>query len=548
MFTMEVVNEKVLSRARGTNPTMGKGAMGIPSRTIVQAQLETTQPGDRYEQEADAAAALVMRRLEGGSFPSPSVQPAMPSVACFGGGGIRLSTQMESQLSAMSGGGHSMPAALQQRMESGFGRSLSDVRLHTDAPAADLSAQLHAKAFAHGNDIYFAHGQYQPETSDGQHLIAHEVAHTMQQSGVVGREPNALASYEPTMCEIDFTNSLVSANDNKGRYDDLIYATKKTIDNPPVNSGITVAIVLSSSADHNGAFAGEFSAKRIGGIHNLVGIHGRTVGECERLLIQTAAIGPLQNLIIAGHGNWNKIKLSDTEFFTIESEKSASTISFFKTVDGLMAYARDLIPGLQQSIYLDACLTNSHRHEGMSRMNFKEVFESHISGKVKFYANSASSGYQIFALNSMGQMTVQDSFDPTILKDVYGGDEYRNGRFRSIAHEWFEKRNVDWLKTQLNGVINEINAGYGDKSNRMCVTGRILHFLKDMIRYVDSAEYKQGEEHFRLIVVPYMLYMAGDYLYGNREWNGATCKGGFTHAIHWIIANSKKKAKAELGL
>ena len=55
--------------------------------------------------------------------------------------------------------------------------------MHTDSTAHDLNHAVSAKAFATGTDVYFAKDQYKPNTSDGDKLIAHELAHVVQQRG-----------------------------------------------------------------------------------------------------------------------------------------------------------------------------------------------------------------------------------------------------------------------------------------------------------------------------------------------------------------------------
>jgi len=79
--------------------------------------------------------------------------------------------------------GRPLESGVRARMERGFGRSLSDVRLHTDGEAARLAGSLSARAFTVGNDIAFGAGQYRPDTLVGDLLIAHELAHTCQQAG-----------------------------------------------------------------------------------------------------------------------------------------------------------------------------------------------------------------------------------------------------------------------------------------------------------------------------------------------------------------------------
>lgn len=76
---------------------------------------------------------------------------------------------------------HLDPAA---QSESGplLGSTLTGVHLHTDAAAAAEAERLGARAFTRGEDIYFNAGEYAPATTDGQKLLAHELAHVLQQS------------------------------------------------------------------------------------------------------------------------------------------------------------------------------------------------------------------------------------------------------------------------------------------------------------------------------------------------------------------------------
>ncbi len=69
-------------------------------------------------------------------------------------------------------------------MESRFGHDFGQVRIHDDAQAAASARAVHAHAYTVGQDIVFAPGRYEPETARGQHLLAHELAHTVQQRGL----------------------------------------------------------------------------------------------------------------------------------------------------------------------------------------------------------------------------------------------------------------------------------------------------------------------------------------------------------------------------
>lgn len=98
---------------------------------------------------------------------------------------------------AMSGqnSGRPLDASARAFMEPRFGRDFGDVQIHTDASAGRAARMLQARAFATGRDIYFAPGQYQPETSAGRRLLAHELTHTIQQggrAGAVSRRPEVV--------------------------------------------------------------------------------------------------------------------------------------------------------------------------------------------------------------------------------------------------------------------------------------------------------------------------------------------------------------------
>jgi hypothetical protein len=74
-------------------------------------------------------------------------------------------------------------------MEPRLNADLGDVRVHADESAASLSNHLSARAFTYRNHVFFARDQYQPGTSEGRHLLAHELTHTIQQGATVQRAP-----------------------------------------------------------------------------------------------------------------------------------------------------------------------------------------------------------------------------------------------------------------------------------------------------------------------------------------------------------------------
>lgn len=87
----------------------------------------------------------------------------------------------EQSLSSSKGSGSALPDGTKQFMETLFNADFSGVRIHTGSSAEQLSANINAQAFTHGNDIYFNSGKYSPGTGAGGSLLAHELTHTIQQ-------------------------------------------------------------------------------------------------------------------------------------------------------------------------------------------------------------------------------------------------------------------------------------------------------------------------------------------------------------------------------
>jgi Domain of unknown function (DUF4157) len=88
--------------------------------------------------------------------------------------------------------GKPLPSYLQGKFEHAFGVDLRPVRIHTGPQSVAATRAVSAPAYTTGNDIHFNHGEHNPDTAEGQHLLAHEVAHTVQQGGAqqIQKEPH----------------------------------------------------------------------------------------------------------------------------------------------------------------------------------------------------------------------------------------------------------------------------------------------------------------------------------------------------------------------
>lgn len=193
----------------------------------VQTKLTIGQPGDKYEREADAMADRVVSQNTtevASSSAGPSIQAKCSE--CAKEEGIQMMPEEEPEVQTMpeeepevqtmpeeeegavqakminrssgsttpttasptlsaklssKNGGSTLPRTTKAMMSQAFGRDFSNVRVHTDAKAVQMNRQLKAKAFTHGSDIYFNQGQYDPSSTSGKRLLAHELTHVVQQ-------------------------------------------------------------------------------------------------------------------------------------------------------------------------------------------------------------------------------------------------------------------------------------------------------------------------------------------------------------------------------
>ncbi len=183
LFAPEPQGAPTAPPAGGDGP--GDQSGGAP---LIQASLRVNAPGDAYEQEADSVADMVMRSpAPSGDLdttPTDPIDALHVQRASDDGAGLSTSPAVEANIAQMqSGGGSPLPASDRSFFENRFGHDFSQIRIHTDSRAVDTSRSLNARAFTVGTDIAFDAGEYQPGSESGRHLLAHELTHTIQQTG-----------------------------------------------------------------------------------------------------------------------------------------------------------------------------------------------------------------------------------------------------------------------------------------------------------------------------------------------------------------------------
>lgn len=205
--------------ASGVRGHSSAGRPTVSPTTGVQRKLTVGTPGDAYEREADRAAEQMLRMPEAGAARASASKsgPNVESSSVRGGGnpdsanGQPQLDHARVQLRAMGSAGtlgreapphvdevlrspgQQLTAAMRAFMQLRFGRDFSSVRIHSDPRAARSAKQLGASAYTVGDHIVFAEGRLAPSTPAGSRLLAHELAHVVQNNGnaaIVRREPD----------------------------------------------------------------------------------------------------------------------------------------------------------------------------------------------------------------------------------------------------------------------------------------------------------------------------------------------------------------------
>ena len=150
---------------------------------FIQPKLKISEPGDRYEREADRVAEQIIR------MPEPHMQRQVGEgekeeeilhTKEYPDQTPEVTTYHESPINAFKDGGQPLPGSVRTFFEPLFGHDFNGVRLHRDKRAIDMAHAVNARAFTFGKNIVFGSGEYSPETDSGKRLLAHELTHFIQ--------------------------------------------------------------------------------------------------------------------------------------------------------------------------------------------------------------------------------------------------------------------------------------------------------------------------------------------------------------------------------
>jgi len=310
------------------------------NKELVQTKLTVGAPGDKYEQEADSMAAKVMtmpdsaikppiQRQTGEETEAVQMQPLVNSITPVvqresgeeeevqmksqvqraSDGSSVASGNVENQLAGSKGGGSPLPDDVRSYMEPRFGADFSSVRVHTDSHAVQMNKELGAQAFAHGSDIYYGAGK-----SPGKNeLTAHELTHTIQQTGAAQLNKSVLSKPEPEQ-----------------EQKQPLQAKKLSSSTPEViqtQFSTTQSESISLQRDPEGGFKqgvlgvwdrvkeGWNSLKNLGGVNQEVilglsqALGGLSADRKEKARNDTLALRHEEiELVVKSAGDWNKVK------------------------------------------------------------------------------------------------------------------------------------------------------------------------------------------------------------------------------------------------
>lgn len=152
--------------ARGSNVSAGGHGIHSGEPAALQRKCDCGGTCSTCQEEAPGAASRILRK----------------STGAHGLANLRAPVAVERYVAGLDGRGVALPDATRGMFERRLGQDFSRVRIHADTAANTAAGQVAARAFTAGRHIVFAAGQYAPHAAAGRHLLAHELAHVVQQS------------------------------------------------------------------------------------------------------------------------------------------------------------------------------------------------------------------------------------------------------------------------------------------------------------------------------------------------------------------------------
>jgi len=169
--------------AAGLTPFIQKQEAGEEEKENVQAQAEEQSEEEEVIQPQEEEESI-QQQVEEEEIQAKAEGEEAEHIQAKSNKTQLPTDHFGNELKDQKGRGNKMDEGTKGQMDHAFGVNFSNVRIHEDDKANKLNKAVNAKAFTHGSDIYFKKGKYNPDSSEGKHLLAHELTHTIQQGAV----------------------------------------------------------------------------------------------------------------------------------------------------------------------------------------------------------------------------------------------------------------------------------------------------------------------------------------------------------------------------
>jgi Domain of unknown function (DUF4157) len=186
---------------RGSSPSAKVGSLTHPvvGRHTVNERTQA-KPAEKSSSFVPTHSRLLQRKCACGGTPgvdglcaecrTRQLSGLQRSPQRSPGGHTGLSEAPPIVHEVLASAGQPLDAPTRAFMEPRFGHNFSQVRVHADSKAIESAHAVNALAYTVGNHVVFGGGKYQPQSGEGRELLAHELAHTVQQEQV-GISPGA---------------------------------------------------------------------------------------------------------------------------------------------------------------------------------------------------------------------------------------------------------------------------------------------------------------------------------------------------------------------
>ena len=239
-------------------------APAVHEERTQKAAMRVGPADDRYERQADEVARDVVRRLTGDARDTDltttrgaTLQRSATGEVGAAGGAVDADVQQ--RIESARSNGQPLEAPMRGSMEAAFGDvDFGGVRIHRGTESADLNQRVGASAFTVGNDIFLGGGAESLSSRGGQQLLAHELTHTLQQSGTAQRSVIRRLSVDKPIKKVTSINVVIWGA--SGKVAEVSDGGKKVM--VKVDQGNAAEVIAADRlARKSGAASGKYKVK-----------------------------------------------------------------------------------------------------------------------------------------------------------------------------------------------------------------------------------------------------------------------------------------------